>query len=199
MTLCRAFVDEPTTPARRGQAARDELASRFLGIQQQALQLEDTVAQLEAQLAAASDRGEAAGEPAGPRDQPDATALQTKVAALKAGRDRLIAALDAQTAELEGLQTTNAALNQVRGRCRCIAADFSPNTPLPVRGRRAVPARAPDSRAAEGMAAAGSSATDRTLHPSIHAAGPPLHRRRWSMPGLRRRSGSGRRCRACGT
>lgn len=112
--IFRPFISHRLPPVCHWQAARDELASRLLGFQQQALQLEDTVAQLEARLAAAADNGQPTGGPVAPRDQPDAAALQAKVASLKAGRDRLIAALDSQTAELEGLQTANAALVQVQ-------------------------------------------------------------------------------------
>lgn len=104
------------------QAARDELAARLLNEQRHALDLEEDLASLEGQRAGEGD-GRAEGRVTA--QSPAAVApseivgLQERVAALKAGRDRLISALDTQAAEVERLQSLNAALAEVGGRWGC--------------------------------------------------------------------------------
>ncbi len=55
-------------------------------------------------------------------DAPTAVVLQQRIAALKASRDKLIGAFDAQAAEVERLSVDNAALAEVRPRAVARAA-----------------------------------------------------------------------------
>ena len=61
--------------------------------------------------------GTAAAAEAG--EEEELEALQARIAALKAARDKLIAAFDAQAAEVERLSGDNAALAEVRALCVC--------------------------------------------------------------------------------